>query len=115
MFSRFRSILGLVPVLALAACATTRPKSHTASKPAQQQAPAATLIGTIESVNDDYHFVLIASSTYMVPRAGTSLKAMTPDGFETGALTVSPERTGQPFIIANIVSGAPQKGDQVFQ
>ena len=36
------------------------------------------------------------------------------DGVETGVLTVSGERQGT-HIIADIVTGSPRRGDQVFQ
>lgn len=71
------------------------------------------LVGTIVSVNLDRHFVLIdTGSSYPAP-VGTALKSLS-DGSETGVLAVSPE-VKPPFMIADIVSGNPQKGDQVFE
>ena len=84
------------------------------SSPAQSQQQAQhRLVGTIVSVNEEQHFVLIdTESSYAAP-VGAALKSFT-DGNETAVLTVSPEAK-PPFMIADIVSGAPQKGDQVFQ
>lgn len=104
---RSHVFLTFVPPLLLAGCAWFYPRGSKAV-----QAPHPTLIGTVASVNEDYHFVLI--DTYYNPRSGTALKALSPDGTETGVLTVSPEKR-PPFIIANIVHGSPQRGDQVFE
>ena len=71
------------------------------------------LVGTITLVNEDTHFVLIDVGFSSVPRSGTALKAMS-GGVETGVVTVGEVRR-RPFAVADIVSGAPKRGDQVFQ
>jgi hypothetical protein len=47
------------------------------------------------------------------PQQGTALKAMRGEA-ETGVLTVNAERRGA-YVTADIVTGTPTKGDQVFQ
>jgi hypothetical protein len=71
------------------------------------------LVGPIVMVDSGQHFVLIDTDTSAPAEDGTALKSFS-NGTETGVLTVSPERR-PPFMIADIVSGAPQKGDQVFE
>jgi hypothetical protein len=113
MFLRIRFGILLALSLFLAACAIHRPTKPQAEKPAAVPAqPQGKFVGTVTTVNDDYHFVMIES--YFTPKPGTALKVLSPDGVEIGVLTVSPENR-RPFIIANIVKGSPQKGDQVFE
>ncbi len=69
--------------------------------------------GAILFVNAEGGFVLIDSHGWLPPTEGTALKVMR-DGKETGVVTVSSERQGS-HVIADIVTGAPRKGDQVFQ
>jgi hypothetical protein len=69
--------------------------------------------GTIVLVNEDEHFVLIDVGFSSVPRSGTALKAIS-GGVETGVVTVGEVRK-RPFAVADIVSGAPKRGDRVFQ
>lgn len=72
------------------------------------------LIGTIAAVNEADGFVLIdTGSSFGIPMKGQALKSFS-DGRESGVLTVSPEHK-PPFLIADIVTGTPQKGDQVYQ
>src|SRR5579862_3591685 len=87
--------------------------SHSKKHPPQDQKPGHRLVGTIVSVNKEQRFVLIdTQSSYPAP-AGEALKFFS-NGGETGVLAVSPE-VRPPFMIADIVSGSPQKGDQVFE
>ena len=69
--------------------------------------------GAILFVNSEDRFVLIDSHGWSLPAEGTALRVMR-DGVETGVVTVSSERRGS-HIIADIVTGAPRKGDEVFQ
>lgn len=75
--------------------------------------PRPVFMGTIAMVNRDGHFVLIDAGDSMAPAKGTALKSMS-GGIATGVVTVG-EVTRRPFAIADIVSGNPGKGDQVFQ
>jgi hypothetical protein len=69
--------------------------------------------GAILFVNADGGFVLIDSHGWSPPTEGTALKVMR-DGKEAGVVTVSSERQGS-HVIADIITGTPRKGDQVFQ
>jgi hypothetical protein len=93
-----------------AGCATKKPKKDAANAKTQ---PQHRLVGTIVAVNEEGKFVLIDTESSYAADVGTALKSFT-DGTESGVLTVSPERK-PPFMIADIVSGTPQKGDQVFE
>ena len=70
-------------------------------------------VGTILLVNEAAGFVLIDSHGWALPEVGTALKCIR-DGVDSGILTVSGERQGS-HIVADIVTGKPGKGDQVFQ
>ena len=71
------------------------------------------LVGTILLVNADAGFVLIDAHGWALPDAGTALKCFR-DGTDSGILAVGGERQGS-HVIADIVTGTPKKGDQVFQ
>jgi hypothetical protein len=90
-----------------AACASRKPKPQGPPQPTHR------LVGTIVMVNEEQKFVLIDTDTAEASEDGTALKSFS-NGAETGVLTVSPEHR-PPFMIADIVSGTPQKGDQVFE
>ena len=70
-------------------------------------------IGKILLVNSEAGFVLVEIRGATPPDPGLALKCFR-DGAETGILTVSGERHGM-NIIADIVTGTPRKGDQVFK
>jgi hypothetical protein len=93
-----------------AGCATTKPKKADSKAKTQQE---HRVVGTIVVVNEEQRFVLIDTQAAVPPEVGTALKSFS-NGAETGVLAVSPERK-PPFMIADIVSGTPRKGDQVFE
>lgn len=70
-------------------------------------------IGKILLVNAEAGFVLVEIRGVAPPEPGLALKCIR-DGADAGVLTVSGERHGM-NIIADIVTGTPRKGDQVFQ
>ena len=70
-------------------------------------------VGTILMVNTEGNFVVIDSGGWVMPEPGTALKSMR-DGTETGVIAVGSERKGT-HVIADVVTGTPQRGDQVFQ
>ena len=70
-------------------------------------------VGTVLLVNADAGFVLIDAHGWALPEAGMALKCLR-DGADSGTLIVSGERQGS-HVIADIVTGTPRKGDQVFQ
>jgi hypothetical protein len=100
-----------------AGCATMK-KLHflpqQTSKP-EEKAPAPTprRVGTVTLVNEADHFVLIDTATAPAPETGTALKTFTGD-VESGVVTVG-SVARRPFVVADIVSGAPRKGDAVFE
>ena len=73
--------------------------------------PAPRRVGSIASVNDQLHFVLIDVGSLYSPSPGTALKSFSA-GQETGVLAVNPEKQ-RPFIVADIVKGTPKVGDDV--
>ena len=70
-------------------------------------------VGEIVLLNDDARFVLVDLDTGNAPDAGTALKVMR-QGVEVGVLALGDVRR-RPFIVADIVSGTPQKGDLVYR
>ena len=75
-----------------------------------QTRPAARVIGKVSLVNDRYGFALVDATA--APPPGTFLKTFSSTK-ETGELRVSPERR-PPFLIGDIVHGAPAMGDAVL-
>lgn len=86
---------------------------HHPRKLAVSAASGPRRVGTVAFVNNDLHFVLIDVGSLYIPAAGQALKTFS-GGTESGIVSVSPERK-RPFIAADIVKGAPQKDDDVFQ
>ena len=95
-----------VAALATNGCATNK---RTAARP-QQSAPVL-LVGTIALVNSDSGFVLIDQGQQAAPTSGALLK--TYSGADESAVLVASDVRKRPFIIADIKSGTPQKGDRV--
>jgi hypothetical protein len=71
------------------------------------------LVGHIAMINEESHFVLIVCDAWRAPAEGTALKAIK-NGAETAILNVSTERRGA-YVTADIVTGTPGRGDEVFQ
>jgi hypothetical protein len=69
-------------------------------------------VGTIALVNTDLHFVLVDVGSLYTPQAGMALKSFSAANQETGILAVSKEKQ-RPFIVADIIKGTPQVGDEV--
>lgn len=69
-------------------------------------------IGTVEMVNPEAGFVIVHTMSNVPVAPGTELTAVSGDG-QTSKLKVTPERKSI-FITADIVSGAPVKGDTVL-
>ena len=107
-----KQILPLALCLCLCAACASQPKKQ--KEPDKPKKISHRMVGTIVSVNEASRFVLIDTGIYPITSGGgEALKSFSGDK-ETGVLTMSPERK-PPFIIADIVSGSPQKGDQVFE
>jgi hypothetical protein len=98
-------------IIALALCLCLG--AGCASRSKKAQTPVHRIVGTVVSLDPSGRFVLIDAGTSAVVTSGQALKTFS-NGQETGVLAVSPERK-PPFVIADIVKGSPQKGDQVFE
>ena len=71
------------------------------------------LVGKISMVNSQGRFVLIDCDLWSMPESGTALKCFR-YGAETGILSTGSERRGAQ-VVADIVKGEPQRGDEVFE
>lgn len=71
------------------------------------------LVGSISLVNTEDNFVLIDSGTQASPNVDLPAEARAEDGSKTQLHVTAVRR--RPFAIADIVSGNPHVGDQVFQ
>ena len=102
-------------ILALPACKTFSKKQSP-----EPEAPRATAVrpppervGIITLVNERDRFVVVDVGQGGVPASGTALKSFR-DKTETSVLAVGDVRR-RPFIVGDIVSGDPKKGDEVFK
>lgn len=92
------------------------PPWHRRTPPAAPPEPPPVVperVGAVAVVNDELHFVLIDVGTLYTPPAGTALKSFSA-GKQTAILAVNPERR-RPFVVADIIEGNPQVGDDVVQ
>jgi hypothetical protein len=69
--------------------------------------------GKVSMVNTAGKFVLLECDAWGAPAEGTALKSLR-YGAETAILAASKERRGS-YVVADIVKGEPQRGDEVFQ
>ena len=76
-------------------------------------AEAPRRIGKITLVNEDEHFVLIDTGMTAAPATGAALKSFT--GETASGVVAVGNVNRRPFVVADIVQGAPKKGDWVFQ
>ena len=110
----FLRLIFIALVLGASGCASLKKLLHLKPAPrAERTHPAPERVGVIVLVNDDAHFVLIDTTTGVIPDSGTALKALRNDAeiavLHSGAIQ------RRPFVIADIVSGAPARGDTVFR
>lgn len=97
-----------------ASCKTTEEKKSNPAAAPLADAPSVRIpVGTLHVVRREGDFVLIRSTRFLVIEPGTDLFAYGNGGNETARLRVSPARKGQ-FVTADILSGEPAAGDQVF-
>jgi len=80
---------------------------------APQNPKSAQCIGTVIMVNIESAFVLIDNGSRPSPTKGTGAQSRSADGSSVELRLT--EIRKRPFLIADIVAGTPQKGDQVFQ
>ncbi len=86
---------------------------HPPKPPRAEVVGIPSFVGTVAVVDEDDRFVLIDTDYTSTLEPGTELKTLTGQT-ETGTLRLSPEKR-RPFFAADIVSGAPKKGDRVLQ
>lgn len=105
----------LLTLLALSSCSTLAKmwpfKSRTPK--AERVHPEPERVGVIVLVNEEQRFVLIDTTTGVIPTAGTALKAIRSEA-EVAVLHAG-EVQRRPFVIADFVSGQPARGDVVFR
>lgn len=70
-------------------------------------------VGRVMMVSEAGRFVLINTDAWSSPDPGTALKCLR-DGVESGVVNVGMERRGA-HVTADIVTGNPQRGDEVFE
>ena len=116
-----RQLLSAALCCALAACDWLKPapvpKAMPLRFPKENPTDAAKAkrrqVGTVLLVNAESGFVLVETHGAARLESGQALKCLR-DGADSGVLTVSGERQGT-HVVADIVTGTPRKGDQVFQ
>ena len=86
-------------------------EADAATKVASPQ-PGSASIGTVHMVDHAHDFLLIRSSRNTSIQYGTPLISQRPNGRQSAELKLSPERKGA-FLVADIVKGSPDVGDQV--
>lgn len=110
---RRRHFLILTFVSALLPGCALLPKFLRKKKPEAEGPKTPQWIGTIVLVNSESGFVLVDSGSQPSPVMGKTARTQ-PTGGTAAELRVT-EVSRRPFVIADIVNGTPQKGDQVFQ
>ena len=120
MAFRYREFIRSTLLVAMSvsglSCATfkkRKPEPHAEAQPAVVVRERPLRVGTVTLVNEAEHFVLIDTELAALPAIGTALKSFTGDA-SSGVVTVG-DVNRRPFIVADIVQGAPKKGDGVFQ
>ena len=106
----FRAIILLTAALSLSGCGLIGNLFRSKPKPSQE-GPHDVMIGTVESVNPEQHFVLIRTAMMLHLNPGWKLETRPVSGSKS-VLTVTPEQKLN-FLSADIVEGFPQKGDVV--
>jgi len=77
-----------------------------------KQARQVQLIGAVVLVNEDEKFVLIDNGSNPSPGMGATVQCRMPDG--TSAELRVTEIRKRPFVIADVISGVPQKSAPVY-
>lgn len=114
--SRFLLSLLAVSCLLLPACSlTTKGKARQRAKKERALAEARArpvFVGRVTLLNESDRFVLIDGPATSSPHVGTTLRAYRDGAVAAELRTSSIER--RPLLIADIVSGEPRKGDEIF-
>ncbi len=114
MFRRLSpyALIFCASLLVFASCSSLRARKRPMKSASPTPQPQPQFVGTISLVNDVSHFVLVDNGMLPSPPSGGMLKSFNGSN-PTGDLQASDVRR-HPFIIADIRSGAPQKGDRVY-
>jgi hypothetical protein len=110
----FVRLLLVAVLLSTPGCATLKklwPGKRTPR--AERTHPAPERVGVIVLVNEDARFVLIDTTTGIIPASGTALKVLRSDA-EVAVLHAGAIQR-RPFVVADIITGAPARGDAVFR
>ena len=109
-FRRFSAAFAaaLLVALAFSGCGVFRKRKR--AQPAAA-AEVVSLVGTVALVNEESRFILIDTGNLPTPDTGLHFRTMR-DGARTGVVKTGAEHR-RPFVVAEIVEGAPQKGDRV--
>ncbi|MEQ1861497.1 MAG: hypothetical protein ABMA13_16365 [Chthoniobacteraceae bacterium] len=108
-------LLLILALVALPGCTTLKrlwPFKNRTPR-AERVHPAPERVGVIVLVNEDSRFVLIDTTTGVIPASGTALKALRHEA-EIAVLHAG-EVQRRPFVVADIISGDPSRGDLVFR
>jgi len=70
------------------------------------------MVGTVALVSPEERFVLIDVTSLIAASPGTDVITIA-DSRETSQMKISRERRN-PFVIADLISGAPKVGERVF-
>ena len=114
-----RSALIVALVFYGTSCATFKKHKKEEASPERDAQPAVAVrpgplrVGAVTLVNEAEHFVLIDTGLGGVPAIGMALKTFT--GEESSGVVTVGNVNRRPFIVADVVQGAPKKGDGVFQ
>lgn len=101
----------LILALVLPACGLLKPKPK--AKPKTVEKPTTLVVGTVEMVNPEQHYVLIRSDRGRDLPAGTELVVMAADGTRS-TVVLTPERKGT-FLTADIKDGQPATMGLVYK
>jgi hypothetical protein len=97
-------------IFASAGCALFQKKKK--EKPVPRVGAQPVFVGTVALVNSESGFALIDNGLLPTPPAGLALTSFTQQA--QSAELVASDVQKRPFIIADIKSGTPLKGDKVF-
>ncbi len=112
--NHFARLLLLLALLALPGCMTLKKLWPFKPHPrAERVHPEPERVGVIVLVNEEQRFVLIDTTTGVIPTAGTALKVLRNEADVAVLHAGAVQR--RPFVIADFVTGQPARGDVVFR
>lgn len=107
-----RCLLVFLCAAALGGCSTIQ--RWLGRKPKPKATPVVTLaVGTIAGVSTQPPFALVDAGTFATLGEGKKLLVLR-HGFQVAELKTTGLRK-HPFVVADVLSGEPRKGDQVYR